>query len=46
MGNLYSPGNYSQQPVINHNGKDDEKEMYVYVYMCMCVSCSVVSNCL
>ena len=44
MDNLYSPGNYIQYPVINHNGKDFEKEMCVYVYMCMCVSCSVVSN--
>ena len=35
--NLYSPGNYIQYPVINHNEKDYEKEMCVYVYMCMCV---------
>ena len=35
--NLYSPGNYIQYPVINHNEKDYEKEMCMYVYMCMCV---------
>ena len=23
---LYSPGNYTQYPVINHNGKEYEKE--------------------
>ena len=27
---LYSTGNYSQYPVINHNGKENEKE-----YMCI-----------
>ena len=27
---LYSTGNYSQSPVINHNGKEYEKE-YMYV---------------
>ena len=27
---LYSTGNYIQYPVINHNGKDYEKE-YIYV---------------
>ena len=27
---LYSTGNYIQYPVINHNGKEYEKE-YVYV---------------
>ena len=27
---LYSPGNYIQYPVINHNGKEYEKE-YIYV---------------
>ena len=41
MDNLYSPGNYIQYPVINHNGKDYEKEMCVciYVYVCQLLSC-------
>ena len=33
---LYSTGNYIQYPVINHNGKEYEKEyiyMYVYIYV-------------
>ena len=29
---LYSTGNYIQYPVINHNGKDYEKE---YIYICI-----------
>ena len=28
---LYSTGNYIQYPVINHNGKEYEKE-YIYMY--------------
>ena len=28
---LYNTGNYIQYPVINHNGKEYEKE-YIYVY--------------
>ena len=28
---LYSTGNYIQYPVINHNGKEYEKELCVYV---------------
>ena len=28
---LYSTGNYIQYPVINHNGKEYEKE-YIYTY--------------
>ena len=35
MGNkilLYSTGNYIHYPMINHNGKEYEKE-YVYVYV-------------
>ena len=28
---LYSTGNYIQYPVINHNGKEYEKE-YIYIY--------------
>ena len=29
---LYSTGNYSQYPVINHNGKEKEKEC---IYICI-----------
>ena len=29
---LYSTGNYIQYPVINHNGKEYEKE---YIYICI-----------
>ena len=29
---LYSTGNYMQYPVINHNGKEYEKE-YIYMYL-------------
>ena len=29
---LYSTGNYIQYPVINHNGKEYEKE-YIYIYV-------------
>ena len=30
---LYSTGNYIQYPVINHNGKEYEKEWYIYIYV-------------
>ena len=34
---LYSTGNYIQYPVINHNGKEYEKEyiyiIYIYIYI-------------
>ena len=29
---MYSTGNHIQYPVINHNGKDYEKE-YIYIYI-------------
>ena len=29
---LYSTGDYTQYPVINHKGKEYEKE-YIYTYM-------------
>ena len=37
---LCSTGNYVQYPVINHNGKEYEKEhiyiyIYIYIYICM-----------
>ena len=35
---LYSMGNYIQYPVINHNGKEYEKE---YVYICITESLAV-----
>ena len=28
---LYSTGNYIQYPVINHNGREYEKEHYIYI---------------
>ena len=39
---LYSTGNYIQYPMINHNGKEYEKEyihvcIYMYIHMCVCV---------
>ena len=39
---LYSTGNYIQYPVINHNGKEYEKEyiymyIYIYVYIYICI---------
>ena len=30
---LYSTGNFSQYPVINHNGKEYKKRMYIYVQL-------------
>ena len=42
---LYSTGNYIQYPVINHNGKEYEKEN---VYICKCITeslcCTPESN--
>ena len=33
---LFSTGNYIQYPVMNHNGKEYEKEcVYIYVYICI-----------
>ena len=29
---LYSSGNYTHYPIINHNGKEYEKE-YIYIYI-------------
>ena len=29
---LYSTGNYTQYPVIHHNGEEYEKEHYMYIY--------------
>ena len=30
---LYSTGNYIQYPVINHIGKEYEKNVYTYIYL-------------
>ena len=32
---LYSTGNYTQYPVINHNGKGIRKKIYVCVCVCI-----------
>ena len=37
---LYSTGNYIQYPVINHHGKEYEKEyIYTYIYICITEPC-------
>ena len=33
---LYSTGNYTQYPVINHNGKDMKKNVYRYITESLC----------
>ena len=40
---LYSTGNYSQYPVINHNGKEYEKEC-VYICVTESLCCTAESN--
>ena len=37
---LYSTGNYSQYSVINHNGKEYEKE-YVYITESLCCKAEI-----
>ena len=39
---LYSTGDHIQYPVINHNGKEYEKEYYIYIYMCVYLNHFVV----
>ena len=34
---LYSTENYSQYPVINHNGKENIYKKNVYLCVCVCV---------
>ena len=34
---LYNTGNCVQYSVINHNGKEYEKNVYLYVCVCVCV---------
>ena len=36
---LYSTGNYTQYPVINHNGEEYEKK-----YKCVSLSCFVIQQ--
>ena len=31
---MHSTGNYIQYPMINHNGKEYEKE-HIYIYICI-----------
>ena len=41
---LCSTGNYIQYPVINHNGKEYEKEC-IYIYICITESlCCTAGN--
>ena len=37
---LYSTGNYSQYPVINHNGKEYEREC-IYVFELLCYTAEI-----
>ena len=39
---LYSTGNYIQYPVINHNGKEHEKNVYICITESLC--CTAVIN--
>ena len=42
---LYSTGNYSQYPVINHHGKEYEKEyIYIYIYISETRCCTEETN--
>ena len=42
---LYSTGNYIQYPVINHNGKEYEKEyIYIYMYVAESLCCTAEIN--
>ena len=40
---LQSPGRYSQHPVINHNGKEYEKEG---IYICVCITHTYIYTCI
>ena len=45
----YSTGNYTQYPVINHNGKEYEKEcvcvcIYIYIYITETLCCTIQIN--
>ena len=40
---LYSTGNYIQYPVINHNGKEYEKEC-VYINLCLTESLCCIAE--
>jgi len=41
---LYSIGNYIQYPVINHNGKEYEKE-YIYITESLSCTAEIKHNC-
>ena len=42
---LYSTGNYIQYPVINHNGKEHEKEyICIYIYITESLCCTAEIN--
>ena len=42
---LYSTGSYIQYPVINHNGKEYEKEyIYIYIYITEILCCTAEIN--
>ena len=38
---LYSTGNYTQSPGINHNGKEYKKIMYIYVTNSLCCTAEI-----
>ena len=38
---MYSTGNYTQYPVINHNGKEYKKRMYIYIFESLCCTAKV-----
>ena len=48
---LYSIGSYIQNPMMNYNGKEYEKQyvciyIYIYIYVCVCVCvCMTESLC-
>ena len=42
---LYSTGNYSQYPGVNHSGKEYEKEcIYIYIYVCITESLCYIAE--
>ena len=40
----YSIGNYIQYPVISHNGKEYEENIYIYIYVCITESLSCIAE--
>ena len=41
---LYSTGKYIQYPVINHNGKEYEKNIYIYTTESLCYTAEIKHN--